>query len=120
MDFGWTFAGGTRERMLGLLVTVRVSDEKRLELIQAMSVFATNNEGAWPARRNLMHDVNDVGHVCWLGRWRTPEAREAFLRSGAYDGLIGAARVLGHLEEVQLLCLQEANSTANERPSRKD
>lgn len=80
---------------------VRVSPEKRQELVQSLSAFIPERE-ARPCRRLLFHDLHDEDLVCWMGDWREPADFERFLCSETYRALKGAAIVLGELEEVQL------------------
>ena len=88
--------------MMTLRFLVRVAPEKRHELVQSLSAFIPEKE-ARPCRRLLFQELNDEDLVCWMGDWRERADLELFLCSEAYRALRGAAIVLGHLEEVQLV-----------------
>ena len=88
--------------MITLRFLVRVPPDKRQELIQSLSSFIPE-KSARPYRRLLFQDVNDEDLLCWMGEWREPADLDRFLSSETYRALRGAATVLGHLEEVQLV-----------------
>ncbi len=81
---------------------VRVPPDKRQELVQSLSSFIPE-QAARPCRRLLFQELNDENLVCWMGEWRERAALDRFLSSETYRALRGAATVLGHLEEVQLV-----------------
>ena len=86
---------------LGLRLLVRVPPGKRQELVQAFSSFFAE-DAIRPSRRFVLQDVNDENLICWLGDWRDPVALERFMSSATYRALRGAARVLGHVEDIQV------------------
>ncbi|TDI37619.1 MAG: hypothetical protein E2P02_22345 [Acidobacteria bacterium] len=55
----------------------------------------------------MFQALNDEALVRWNGEWRERADLERFLSSETYRALGGAAAVLGHLEEVQLVELSE-------------
>jgi hypothetical protein len=90
--------------MLGLWLLIRVSDEKRQELVQSLSSFyAGSSEKPW--RRFILQDLYDESLVGWLGYWRTEGALLSFLDSATFHAMKGAADTLGRLEDVQRLSL---------------
>ena len=64
-------------------------------------------KSARPCPRLLFQELNDEALVCWMGEWRERADLERFSSSETYRALRGAATVLGHLEEVQLVELSE-------------
>ncbi|TDI37621.1 MAG: hypothetical protein E2P02_22355 [Acidobacteria bacterium] len=92
--------------MVTLRFLVRAPRDKRQELVQALSSFIPE-ESARPFRRLLFQEINDEALVCWMAEWRERADLEHFLSSETYRALRGAATVLGHLEEVQLVELSE-------------
>ena len=88
--------------MVTLRFLVRVPPDKRQELVQSLGSFFPE-KSARPIRRLLFQELNDEALICWMGEWRERADLERFLSSETYRALRGAATVLGHLEEVQLV-----------------
>ena len=92
--------------MVTLRFLVRVPLDKRQELVQSLSSFIPE-ESARPFRRLLFQEINDEALVCWMGEWRERGDLARFLSSETYRALRGAATVLEHLEEDELVELSE-------------
>ena len=86
--------------MVALRLLVRVTADKRQELIQSLSSFVAD-ESIRPYRRLVLQDLSDENLICWMGEWHRDEDFCAFRRSETYRALRGAAQVLGILEEVE-------------------
>ena len=87
--------------MVTLRFLIRVPHDKRQELVQSLSSFIPE-ESARPCRRLLLQELNDEDLICWMGEWRQPDELARFLSSETYRALVGAAKVLGHLEEERM------------------
>ena len=96
---------------------VRVPPEKRRELEQSLSSFIPEKP-ARPYRRLLFQELNDENLVCWMGEWRGRADLDLFLESETYRALKGAAIVLGHLEEVQLVESLEGSAAGSSEPEK--
>lgn len=100
--------------MRGLWLLIRISDEKRQEMVQALgSLFA--EKAIRPYRRLILQDLNDENLLGWLGYWRTHEALEQFLASPSFRAVKGAAVTLGKLEEVQRLRMAPIRASPDEK-----
>lgn len=100
-------------KMVTLRFLVRVPPDKRQELIQSLSSFIPE-KSARPCRRLLFQELNDENLVCWMGEWRGRADLERFLASETYRALKGAAAVLGHMEEAQLVEWSEFQTLSNQ------
>ena len=76
---------------------------KRGEFVQAMELFCDAGPEAGCAGYGAYEDLAQPGRFLWTEQWTNREALEAHLASERHHLLLGAIRVLGRLESVNLV-----------------
>ena len=90
--------------MVGIEISVEVRPEKRDEFLQAVETLSPlGEEGKQCQSQEIYEDHGQRNRFLWVERWQDNEKLQARLDSDRFRALLGAVRVLGTVEDMQLV-----------------
>ena len=90
--------------MVGIEISVEVKPEKRDEFLQAVDTLRPlGEEGKQCESQEIFEDHGQRNRFLWVERWQDNEMLQARLRSDRFRALLGAVKVLGTVEDLQVV-----------------
>ena len=90
--------------MSGLEILIHVKPQKRQEFLCALEAFTSEEcrlEGCVSVGVFEEHGIPN--HFLWMERWQRQAILEERLRSGSFHALLGAIKVLGELQSLNIV-----------------
>ena len=90
--------------MVGIEISVEVRPEKRDEFLQAVETLRPlGEEGKHCESQEIYEDRAQRNRFLWVERWQDTDRLQARLDSDRFHALLGAVKVLGSVEDVQVV-----------------
>jgi len=94
--------------MIGLEISIHVLPSKRRELLQVLETFSSEERQAKGCLSIVAwEDHGAPNHFLWLERWDQEALVEKRMSSQRFRALLGAIKVLGELEGVEVARVQQ-------------
>ena len=105
--------------MVGIEINVEVRPDKRDEFLQAVETLRPlGEEGKHCESQEIYEDHGQRNHFLWVERWRDDGRLRTRLSSDRFRALLGAVKVLGSVEDMQVVVATgwaEATEAGNAR-----
>jgi len=106
--------------MVGIEISVEVRPEKRDEFLQAVETLRPlGEEGKHCESQEIYEDHGQRNRFLWVERWQDNDRLQARLDSDRFHALLGAVKVLGSVEDMQVVAANGWTEASNPDDVRK-
>ena len=100
--------------MVGLQIMVTIQSGNRQEFLQAIEMLCSQQASHKDrAKDYVFESVDTPNHFFYLKQWTNRRLLDNYLKTDRFRALLGAIQVLGKLETIQLVELEELKDTSN-------
>ncbi len=104
--------------MIGVEIIIAMDRNKRLEFMQTFERLARAEDREDTClEQGLFEQIGWGNHLLWLERWISQESLDARLASEQYTALMGAAEVLGTIEDIRTVEFTSSAEPKKEKQS---